>query len=144
MSRTDAPIRLPQQLPAVMQRLIATQQAIGEAETDATLHHLVVLRASQLNQCGFCVKMHAAEARAGGETNARLDHLAAWRHVGDYSARERAALAWTEALTRLDPAADLAALRSELRVHFDEAELAALTATIAMINLWNRVQIASH
>ena len=144
MSRTDAPIRLPQQLPDVMQALIATQTAIGAAEIDALLHHLVVLRASQINQCGFCVKMHTADARAAGESNARLDHLAAWRHTTDYSARERAALAWTEALTELDPKADHGPMRTELRQHFSEPELAALTATIAMINLWNRLQIANH
>lgn len=144
MHRTDAPIRLPQQLPDVMQTLIAVHAPINAAGLGATLHNLVVLRASQINQCGFCVKMHTSEARAAGETDARLDHLAAWRHVSDYTPRERAALAWTEALTVLNPKAEHGALRAELREHFSDVEIAALTADIAMINLWNRVQIANH
>lgn len=144
MSRTDAPIRLPQQLPDVMQALIAAHGFIAAAESDALLHHLVVLRASQINQCGFCVKMHTADARAAGASNAQLDHLAAWRHTTDYTPRERAALAWTEALTQLDPKAQHGPMRTELRQHFSEPELASLTAAIAMINLWNRVQIANH
>lgn len=144
MSRTDAPIHLPRQLPNVMQALLAVHASIATVGLGDTLHNLVVLRASQMNQCGFCLKMHAGEARAAGETNARLDHLAAWRHTGDYTPRERAALAWTEALTRLDPATEFAPLRTELRVHFSDNEIAALTTDIAMINLWNRVQIANH
>ncbi|MHC9083724.1 carboxymuconolactone decarboxylase family protein [Luteimonas sp. RIT-PG2_3] len=144
MSRPDAPFHLPQQLPDVMQALIAAQATIGAAEPDRKLHHLVVLRASQINQCGYCVKMHTREARDDGETSERLDRLVVWRHVGDYSARERAALAWTEALTQLDPQADYASLRAGLRAHFSDAEASALTATIGMINLWNRLQVSNH
>lgn len=132
------------ELPAVLQALIATQAAIGAAGLDRKLTHLVTLRASQINQCGFCVKMHTKEARDDGETNERLDRVIVWRHVSDFSPAEKAALAWTEALTVIDTAADLGPLRATLREHFTEQQIAALTATIAMINLWNRVQIAAH
>lgn len=145
MSRPDAPILLQKQLPDVVQALLAVYKPINEAAApEPALHHLVVLRASQINQCGYCVKMHTREARADGETSERLDRLVVWRHVGDYSPRERAALAWTEALTQLDPRADYGRLRAELRAHFSDAEIAALTATIAMINVWNRIQVSDH
>ena len=144
MSRPNAPILLPQQLPDVMKALLAVHTAINHSTLESALSHLVVLRASQINQCGYCVKMHTQEARAAGETSERLDRLIVWRHVGDFSAREQAALAWTEALTVLDARTDYGALRVELRTYFSEAEIAALTTTIGMINLWNRIQIANH
>ena len=67
-----------------------------------------------------------------------------WEHVGDFSARERAALAWAEALATIDRRTDYADLRRQLRGHFGDQEIAALTASIGMINLWNRIQIANH
>ncbi|KLI97202.1 carboxymuconolactone decarboxylase family protein [Luteimonas sp. FCS-9] len=139
-----APVHLPEVLPDLMQALVATQGRISRLTPDAGLHHLMVLRASQINGCAFCVKMHTREAREHGETDTRLDRLVVWRHVEDFDVRERAALAWTEALTRLDAQADYAPLRTALRAHFSDTEIAALTADIAMINLWNRLQIANH
>lgn len=111
---------------------------------ERSLHHLAQLRASQLNQCAFCVRMHTREAREDGESNERLDRLVVWDHCNDFTPREKAALAWTEALTRLDRRTDYAALRTSLREHFSEVEIGALTATVAMINLWNRIQISRH
>src|SRR5262249_55033227 len=105
---------------------------------------LVELRASQINGCAHCVNWHLRKARQDGETNERLDRVVVWHHADDFSARERAALAWTEALTTLDPHADLAALRAQLRAHFSDKEIAVLTATVAMINWWNRVQVSRH
>jgi AhpD family alkylhydroperoxidase len=102
--------------------------------------HLVELRASQMNFCAFCVKMHIADARKDGETDARLDRLIVWRFVDDFSDAEKAALAWTEALTTLDQTADLASIRADLRTHFNPKQIGALTMLIAQINLWNRVQ----
>ena len=96
------------------------------------------------NVCGFCVKMHTREARQDGETNDRLDRLVVWAHVSDFSEAEKAALAWTEALTLLDPKTDYASLRSRLRQSFSDEEIGALTATIGMINLWNRIQVSAH
>lgn len=143
MSGNDA-IRYEKEVPDVLQALIAVEGAIKASGIAPTLKHLVKLRASQINGCAFCVKMHLREARADGESNDRLDRLVVWRHVGDFTAAEKAALAWTEALTELAPAADLAALRARLREHFSEREIAALTAAVAMINLWNRMQVANH
>jgi len=124
--------------------LQAVENAIGARGIDPMLRHLVKLRASQINGCGFCVKMHTREAREDGETNDRLDRLVVWRHVNDFTPDEKAALAWTEALTELPKDADFAALRQSLRAHFSDPEITTLTAMAGMINLWNRVQISNH
>lgn len=104
----------------------------------------MLLRASQMNKCSFCVQMHSRDARKDDERNQRLDHLVVWRQTADFTPREKAAFAWTEALTELKDGADLLALRDELRAHFSEQEIATLTVIVAMINLWDRVQIAKH
>jgi len=139
-----APIRYEQQVPEVMKALLKINPAIDAVGLERSLHHLVVLRASQINGCAHCVKMHTREARADGETSERLDRLVVWQHVDDYTPRERAALAFTESMTRLDDQEKLAGLRAGLREHFSEQEVAALGADIAMINLWNRIAISSH
>lgn len=131
-------------VPEVLQALGSAQGTVRSAGVERTLSYLVHLRASQMNGCAFCVKMHTREAREAGETSERLDRLVVWEHVDDYTPRERAALAWTEALTRLDPRTDYAALRANLLEHFSEKEAAALTTDVAMINLWNRIKIAQH
>jgi|SRR3990167_1382528 len=131
-------------IPDVYTALENVHAAIDTHGLERQLHHLVQLRASQINACAYCVKMHSHEARADGETNERLDRLVVWQQSSDFSAKERAALAWTEALTQLERKTDYAPLRSELQTHFSQAEISALTATIAMINLWNRIQISAH
>lgn len=141
---TTKPVNHFQTIPDVIQALTRVHEAIDTQGLDRMLHHLVQLRASQLNACAYCVKMHTREAREDGETNERLDRLVVWEHVSDFSPKERAALAWTEALTRLDHRTDYGALRSVLREHFSDTEISALTATVAMINLWNRIQISGH
>lgn len=140
----NKPIHYAQTIPVVMEALERVHEAMDAAGLDRGIHHLVQLRASQINGCGHCVKMHAREARADGETNDRLDRLVVWRQVGDFSPAERAALAWTEALTSLDACTGYGELRAGLRRHFNEEQVAVLTVTAAMINLWNRVQIGSH
>ncbi len=122
----------------------AVMQVIRGRDIEPALAHLVMLRASQMNKCTFCVKMHTREAREDGETNHRLDHLIVWRHVDDFTPREKAAFAWTEALTELREDADYGALRAQLRSHFTEADIATLTAITAMINLWNRIQVSNY
>lgn len=124
--------------------LEGVEAAIGRRDIDPTVRHLVKLRASQINGCGFCVKMHTREAREDGETNDRLDRLVVWRHVDDFTPDEKAALAWTEALTELPKNTDFASLRQDLRAHFSEPEIATLTVVVGMINLWNRAQISNH
>ncbi|AUX32881.1 MULTISPECIES: carboxymuconolactone decarboxylase family protein [Sorangium] len=137
-------VKYEQEIPDVLQALAGVHQAMGRHGFDRKIIHLVQLRASQINQCAFCVKMHTREARQDGETNERLDRVIVWEHVSDFSERERAALAWTEALTVLDRRTDYAALRTRLREHFSEQEIGVLTSAVAMINLWNRIQVSRH
>lgn len=131
-------------VPEIFAALEKVHAAIDSHGLDRRIHHLVQLRASQLNGCAYCVKMHAREARADAETNERLDRLAVWEHVSDFTEKERAALEWTELLTNLDRKSDFGAVRTRLRDHFSDAEVGALTTTVAMINLWNRIQMSSH
>ena len=102
------------------------------------LLHLLKLRASQINGCAFCIDMHVKEALADGEDPQRLHLLSAWRESPLYAERERALLAWTEALTLLPQTGAPEADFGRLREHFSEAEIVNLTAAIGMINLWNR------
>jgi AhpD family alkylhydroperoxidase len=138
------PVDYQREIPDIIERMAGLQALILQHGLDKMLLHLVKLRASQINGCAFCVKMHTREARADGETNERLDHLVVWKHVGGYSEPERAALAWTEALTGLDQEPEPAPLRAELRRHFTDKEIGALTAAVAMINFWNRIAISGH
>jgi len=124
--------------------LAAVMAKVEEGGTDRLLYHLMLLRASQMNGCGYCVRMHTREAREDGETNARLDELIIWRHSEAFSPAEKAALAWTEALTKPESRHSFADLRLELRRHFTDGEITALTAIVAMINLWNRFHIGNH
>lgn len=143
MSETK-PLDYEKDIPDVLAALTDVHRTLDAHGLDRTLHHLVHLRASQINQCAFCIKMHTAEARRDGETNERLDRLVVFEQTGDFSAREKAALAWTVALTRLDAAQHLAPLRARVREHFTDRDIGALTATVAMVNLWNRIQISRH
>ena len=131
-------------IPSILQRFVAASGEISKSELDPKLHHLLDLRASQINQCAYCVKMHTKEALDDGESQERLQRLTVWRHVEDFTPAEKAALAWTEALTDLGSSADLGVLRARLREHFSEKEIGVLTSTVAMINLWNRVQVSNH
>ncbi len=137
-------VKYEQEIPDVLQAMARVNETMEGYGLDRSLHHLVQLRASQINRCSFCVKMHTKEARQDGETNERLDRLVVWDEVEDFTPSERAALAWTEALTTLDPKVDLAPLRAGLHEHFSDQEIGVLTAAIAMINLWNRMGISAH
>jgi AhpD family alkylhydroperoxidase len=137
-------VRHETEAPEVFELLEEVEAVISTLDIDPALHHLVKLRASQMNRCAYCVKMHTAEARRDGETNERLDRLVVWPHVSDFTAAEKAAFAWTEALTELEPATDYAALRESLREHFSDRQISGLTSAIAMINLWNRFQVSRH
>lgn len=111
---------------------------------EPSLLHLVKMRASQINGCAFCLDMHSKDLRAIGETEQRIYTLDAWRECPWYSDRERAALAWTEALTLVADGHVPDDVYEEARKHFTEKELADLTFDIAAINVWNRVSIASR
>ena len=106
------------------------------------LLELVKTRASQINGCAYCLDMHTKDARAEGESEQRLYALSAWRETAFYSDRERAALAWAEAVTRIADGATTDELYAEMRRHFSEKELVDLTLAIVAINGWNRLAIA--
>ncbi len=132
-------------VPGVLQALSALSRSAAKAIPVGTIN-LTNLRASQINGCSFCVAMHAEDMRTAGEPDQRIDTVAAWREAPYFTDAERAALALTEAVTRLsdrpDPVPDEvwdAAAR-----HYGEAELAALTISIATINVWNRINVATR
>jgi len=109
---------------------------------DEKLALLVDIRASQLNGCAFCLDMHVKQARMQGERELRLHHLSIWRESPLFTPKERAALAWTEALTRIDSAGVPDATYEEAREHFSEEDLSQLTFRIVAINGWNRLNVA--
>lgn len=108
---------------------------------DASLRELVKLRASQINGCAVCLHMHAVEARQQGESELRILMLDAWRESSLYTARERAALEWTEALTRLTETGAPDAAYEAVKREFGDEEVVALTLLITMINAWNRIGV---
>lgn len=140
----SSPIRHQREIPDVLQAMAKVHETMSGHGFERAIHHLIQVRASQMNRCAHCVKMHVSEAREDGESNERLDSLVVWDHSSVFNEREKAALAWTEALTELNCKSDYAALRVRLRLVFSEKEISVLTATIAMINAWNRLQIAGH
>ena len=122
--------------------LISISTAVKNSGLDPKLVELVKIRASQINGCAFCLNMHVVEAREGGESDARMHVLAAWHESPYFTPRERAALAWTEALTRIEQSHVPDEVFAEASAEFDEKELAQLTAAIVAINSWNRIAVA--
>lgn len=145
MNHTHAPSRLDymQQSPELVKKLVALSMAIaGSGHIEPGLSHLVDIRASQMNGCAFCVDMHVKEAKLHGERELRLHHLAIWRESPLFTAKERAALAFTEALTRIAPTGVSDELYAEVREQFSDDELSTLTFRIMTINAWNRANVA--
>ena len=128
--------------PAGYRAYLALNKFVEECGLERPLLELVKIRASQLNGCAFCLDMHTIDARAAGETEQRLYLLDAWREAPFYSRRERAALAWTEAVTRVSETRVPDEVFEEARKHFSEEELVNLTWAVVTINGWNRVAIA--
>jgi AhpD family alkylhydroperoxidase len=128
--------------PQLGQKYMEVSHAIAHSGLPGGLLELVYTRASQLNGCAFCLDMHAKDAFASGEDPLRLIALSAWEESALYTAQERAALAWTEALTRLSDGFVSDEAFAAVRPHFTDAELAALSFAIAQINLWNRMAVA--
>ena len=126
--------------PALMKAWADTTLAIS-GSIEPTLMHLVEIRASQLNGCANCLNMHTAEARAKGEIEQRIYLLSAWREAPCYTDRERAALGWTDALTRLSHGHFDADARDALEAHFSAEEQVKLTLMINAINGWNRLAV---
>jgi len=127
--------------PNLMQSVLALNKEVDSSGLDKRLLHLVKLRASQINGCSYCVNLHSREARQDGETEQRVHLVAAWRESPVFTARERAALAWTEKLTRLADGPIEDEDFEHVRQHFDDAELVKLTVAIGLINTWNRLAV---
>jgi AhpD family alkylhydroperoxidase len=127
---------------AAYRALAAWDKVVGESDLELPLLELVRMRASQINGCAYCLDMHSKDARAAGETEQRLYGLSAWREAPYYTARERAALRWTEEITLISQTHASDEAYAEALAHFSEAELANLTMAIAVINSWNRLAIA--
>jgi AhpD family alkylhydroperoxidase len=130
--------------PGVYEAMDPLDQYLQACGLERTLIFLVQLRASQVNGCAYCLDMHWKDLRAAGEDEQRLYSLDAWRECPYYSERERAALAWTEAVTLVADGHVPDAVYDEVRVHFGEKELADLTLAVAAINAWNRLSIAAR
>ena len=127
--------------PAAMQALLEFGNTIRKGGLEDSLMNLVEIRASQINDCARCLHMHTASARQHGETEERLYLLDAWRESPLYNERERAALAWTEALTLLPQTHAPNDIYEGLKGQFSEEEQVLLTLLIVAINGWNRVQV---
>ena len=130
--------------PDVFAAMRALQRVADASPLGPALLDLVKTRASQINGCAFCIDMHTKDARAMGEAEQRLYALNAWHEAPFYTDRERAALAWTEAVTSVADGHVPDDVYAQTRQHFNEQELAALLLTIASVNVWNRINVATH
>jgi AhpD family alkylhydroperoxidase len=122
--------------------MYALEKYLAESGLEHGLLHLMKMRASQINGCAYCIDMHSKDARALGETEQRLYELDAWRETPFYSDRERAALAWTEAITLVSETHVPDSVYEEVRKFFNEKEVVDLTFVVTTINAWNRLAIA--
>jgi len=131
--------------PDAIKPLLALSEYVKNCGLEPNLIELVLMRVSQLNGCAYCLDMHSKDARAAGETEQRLYLLQAWREAPFYSPRERAALAWCEAVTRLDPVHGVPdEVYEEARAQFSAEELIDLNMAVIVINSWNRIAIPSR
>jgi AhpD family alkylhydroperoxidase len=130
-------------VPDALQAILALGKSAEKGDVSLQTFELIRLRASQINGCSVCVDMHARELKKAGETDERLFAVAAWREAPYFTDAERAALALTEAATRLSDRADPVPdeIWAEAARHYDEQALAALIINIALINLWNRINV---
>ena len=127
--------------PDMVQALLALSNKVMSSGLEKSLLHLVEIRSSQINGCANCINLHTIEAREQGETEQRLYLLSAWREAPCYTDRERAAIGWGEALTKLSEGADHQAAYDALKAHFTEEEQIKLTITINVITGWNRLAV---
>lgn len=127
-----------QTAPHVFKAIYALEQTQSAFSLETSLRELIKVRASQLNGCALCLDMHGAEALKRGESARRLLALGAWEDAPFFTERERAALLWTDTLTRLTTQHASDALYDQVAAHFNEVEMAELTLAIATINMWNR------
>ena len=128
--------------PGGIKAMLDLEKYLHSSGLDHGLLHLIKMRASQINGCAYCLDMHSKDARAGGETEQRLYGLSAWEEAPYYTPRERAALAWTEAVTEVADGHVPDAVFEAVRPHFTDKELVDLTFAVMAINAWNRLAIA--
>ena len=133
-----------QTAPGIIQAMLGLERQVRRGGLEAPLLHLVRMRASQINGCAYCLDMHSKDARAEGETEQRLHGLVAWRETPYFSARERAALEWTETVTLVAGTGVPDDVFERVREQFPENELAHLTLAVVAINGWNRLSIAAR
>jgi AhpD family alkylhydroperoxidase len=130
-----------QQSPEFTKKMMEFSNAEKESDIEEQILHLVHIRASQMNGCGFCVDMHVKQAKILGESELRLYHLPIWRESTLFAPRERAALAWTEILTKLPEHGVPDEVYDRVRGQFSEKELSDLSFSIMAINAWNRINV---
>ena len=128
--------------PGAIKALLAAEERIVGSKLEKPLIELVRLRASQINGCAYCVDMHTSDARKAGETDRRLAAVVVWRETPFFTARERAALEWTESLTLVANSHVPDASWDQIRPYFNDEEIVDLTLLVATINTWNRFAIA--
>lgn len=137
-------IAYPKVAPDAYKAMLGLETYLHQCGLETSLIDLIKLRASQINGCAYCIDMHWKDLRAAGETEQRLYGLDAWEESPYYSDRERAALAWTEAVTNIREGHVSDAVYEAVRKHFSEKELADLTLAVASINAWNRLAISGR
>ncbi len=131
-----------EQCPQLFKKFIEFSTALAAGSIEEGIRHLVEVRASQINGCGLCLDMHVKQAKIHGERELRLHHLAIWRESTLFSPRERAALAWTEALTRLPAHGVPDEVYDRVRTQLSEKEISDLSFIVMSINGWNRINVA--
>ena len=137
-------INIAQVAPEVYKAMLGLEEYLHRSGLEQNLLHLIRLRASQINGCAYCIDMHWKDLRAIGETEQRLYGLDAWQESPYYSERERAAFAWTEAVTSITQGHVADEVYETVRKQFSEKEIADLTLAIATINAWNRLAISTR
>jgi AhpD family alkylhydroperoxidase len=130
--------------PGIIHAMLGLERQVQKGKLDGKLLDLVRMRASQINGCAYCLDMHSKDARAAGETEQRLYGLSAWQEAPYYSDRERAALAWTEALTLVTEGHVPDDVYERVRAQFSDDEIAHLSLAIVAINGWNRLNVAAR
>ena len=131
-----------QQSPEIVHSLMEISKQLGKSEISQTLRDMVNIRASQMNGCAFCIDMHVKEARIHGERDLRVFHIQVWRESTLFNDQERAALEWTEAVTKLTEHGISDEIYNRVKEHFSEKQMSDLTLAIGLINQWNRLSIA--
>jgi AhpD family alkylhydroperoxidase len=131
-----------QQSSGLFKQFVEFNKLVDDGAIEESIRDLVAIRASQINGCGFCLDMHIKQAKIHGERELRLHHLAVWRESTLFVPRERAALAWTEVLTRLPDQGVPDELYERVRTQLSEKEITDLTYVVMTINAWNRINVA--